>query len=62
MALPQQVLDQVKRTVAQAQQQIPELEKDIQQARLAGLDTTDLDSRLYQLKTTVTKLKQQYGV
>ena len=62
MALPQEVLKQIKENVALAEKQIKEIEPEIEKAMLAGIDVSDQRKKVTELKTQVAKLKTQYSV
>lgn len=62
MALPPEVLKQIKENVALAEKQIKEIEPEIEKAMLAGIDVSDQRKKVTELKTQVAKLKTQYSV
>lgn len=60
MALPANVLMQLKAAIGKYDSQISELTSEIQRAQRAGIDVSALQTKLAQLNDTVRKLKLQY--
>lgn len=60
MALPQDVLNQVKTAVLKAQTLIPELQTEIARMQRSGQDATALNTRLVAVQQQVQKLKLTY--
>jgi len=61
MALPPDILKQVRDSIAAATQKIPDLEADINKAAAAGLDTSAMRTQLETMKDQLRKLQAQYG-
>tara|TARA_Y100000310_G_scaffold295348_1_gene326599 strand:+ start:807 stop:1028 length:222 start_codon:yes stop_codon:yes gene_type:complete len=62
MPLPDDILNGVRSAINQAEKAIPEVEKDLRDARRAGIDTTDQTRRLSEARTKLGKLKAVYGL
>lgn len=61
MALPKEELDKIKKILDEAERRIPILEKDIEDARRAGIDVSREIEELNRLKEQVRKMKLVYG-
>ena len=61
MALFREILNDVRKNIALAEQNIKELEPEITRAQQAGIDVAADQRRLTELKETVRKMKLQYG-
>ena len=61
MALPPEVLQNVRASLAKAEEGMKTAEKDIQDAERAGLDVKDLKTRLEALRLQVNQMRLVYG-
>jgi predicted nucleic acid-binding Zn-ribbon protein len=59
--LPKEDLEKIKKTIEEAEKRIPALEKDIEDAKRAGLDVSAEIEELNKLKESVRKMKLVYG-
>jgi len=61
MALPPELLEEVRKTIAEVEQRIKALDEDIKKARIAGVDTRELEARQRELKDRLAKLKAAFS-
>jgi len=59
--LPKEDLEKIKKTIAEGEKKIPELEKDIEDAKRAGIDVGKELEELNLLKENLRKMKLVYG-
>ncbi len=59
--LPKEDLEKIKSTIVESEKKIPELEKDIEDAKRAGVDVSKEIEALNKLKESVRKMKVVYG-
>jgi len=60
MPLPPELLKRLQQLVEEAEAKLSQLDEDIDKARLAGIDTTELEKRQRRLKDRVSKIKAAY--
>jgi len=60
MPLPPELLEEIKKTIAEVEERIKGLDEDIRKAKLAGIDTRELEARQRELKDRLAKLKAAY--
>lgn len=61
MALSEDQREMIKQRIEQAEEQIPEAEKDLADAVKAGIDVSGEQKRLSELKDRIRKMKRVYG-
>lgn len=61
MPLPAANIAIIKKAIADGEAKIKDIEPEINKAILAGIDVSDHQRQLTDLKGKVAKLKQQYG-
>jgi len=60
MPLPPELLKRLQQLVEEAEAKLSQLDEDIDKARLAGIDTAELEKRQRRLKDRVSRIKAAY--
>jgi len=61
VALPKELLEEVRKTIGEVEERIKGLDEDIKKAKLAGVDTRELEARQRELKDRLAKLKAAFS-